>query len=344
MPEQPEAHSQDVMPQATTSEPLLEVRNLHATFHTEDGIVKAVNGVSFTLKEEMVLGLVGESGSGKTATALSLMRLLPYPGRIEQGEVYYKGRDLLKLGEDEMRDIRGQKISMAFQEASAALNPVLTVGAQIRESLLAHQDLSPREVDQRLQGLLQTMGLPGSGRILDSYPFQMSGGMAQRVLLALALAPDPTILIADEPTSNLDVTIQAEILERLKRFQREQRRSMVFITHDMGVIARMAQEVAVMYAGSVVEHADTVTLFQRPMHPYTWGLLRTLPRIDQPDRPLIPMAGQAPTLIDLPDQCPFLPRCPKATNTCRMEPRPPLTELEPGHTVACYNPIQELVG
>ena len=324
------------MPQA-----LLEVRDLHTRFRTPEGTVKAVNGASLTLREETILGLVGESGSGKTATALSILRLLPPTGSIEQGVISYKGRDLLGLDQEEMRLIRGKEIALVFQDAQAALNPVLPIGTQVLESLTAHDTLSLHEARAQARQLLQSMGLADPEQVLSRYPFQLSGGMAQRVLLALALALDPSVLIADEPTSNLDVTLQAEILDRLKRFQRDRHSAMLLITHDMGVIARMAQDVAVMYAGTIVEEADTISIFQRPLHPYTWGLFRALPRMHEPDRPLLPMQGQAPDLMDLPDQCPFLPRCPKATSTCRLNLRPPLAEVEPGHAVACYNPIQE---
>lgn len=324
------------------AEPLLEVKDLYARFETEDGVVKAVNGVNLSIEEGAILGLVGESGSGKTTTAHAILRLLAHPGRIENGQVLYRGRDVLQMEGQELRDLRGKEIGIVFQDASTALNPVISVGQQIEESLSASgEHRSTDRMWARAREVFQATGLPDPVEIRDRYPFQLSGGMAQRLMLALALAPSPSVLIADEPTSNLDVTLQAEILYRLRRFVRQEQHAVLLITHNMGVIARMADEVAVMYGGTIVEYTTTTALFNRPLHPYTWALFRTLPRMDQPDRALFFMDGQPPDLMELPEQCPFLPRCPKATNTCRLNPRPPLEETEEDHRVACYNPIDE---
>lgn len=319
---------------------VLEARDLHTHFFTPEGVVRAVNGVSFRLREGEVLGLVGESGAGKTATALSILRLVPYPGRVVSGQVLFQGRDLLSLSGEQMRRLRGREIAIVFQDPHSALNPTLTIGAQMEEALRAHARIGRREARETALALLREMGLSDGQRVLNQYPFQLSGGMAQRVMLAMALAPGPRVLIADEPTSNLDVTLQAEILQRLKRLQRERNASILLITHDMGVVAQMADRVAVMYAGTVVEEAEVVQLFRRPRHPYTWGLFQALPRLDNPGRRLVAMRGMPPNLVNLPEQCPFLPRCPKATNTCRLSPRPTLQEVSPGHRVACYNTVR----
>jgi oligopeptide/dipeptide ABC transporter ATP-binding protein len=324
----------------TVAGPLLEVKDLHTYFYTREGVVKAINGVSLSLYQGQVLALVGESGSGKSMTALSILRLVPYPGRIVQGEIWFDGRRLADLNDREMRRIRGREISIVFQDASAALNPVLTIGTQMEEILLAHSDITKSKAREVCADLLWEMGLAEPRRLMEEYPFHLSGGMAQRVMLAMALAPQPRLLIADEPTSNLDVTLQAEILQRLRRLQKEQHASILLITHDMGVVAQMADTVAVMYAGSIMETGDTPSLFRHPTHPYTWGLFRALPRVDQQARSLTPIPGLPPDLIDLPDQCPFLPRCPKATVQCRINPRPPLEEVEPTHAAACYNRIR----
>ncbi len=320
---------------------LLEVRNLHTYFKTKEGTIKAVNGVDLSLKEDSVLGVVGESGCGKTVTALSILQLVPFPGKIVEGKVLYKGTDLLTLNAEQMRKIRGKEISLIFQDAMAALNPVIPIGKQVEEIMLEHTSMGKREARNLAVDLLTQMGIPDARRILNHYPFQLSGGMAQRVMLAIGIALKPRVLIADEPTSNLDVTLQAEILHRLRQLRRDNRSTIMLITHDLGVIAQMAEEVAVMYGGTIVEYADTRTLFRRPLHPYTWGLFQALPRLDEPDRALTPIRGSPPRMVDPPDQCPFLHRCPKAVSQCRTTPRPPLVEVEPGHRIACYNPISE---
>ena len=320
---------------------LLEVRDLHVQFPTEEGVVKAVNGASLTLEEGQVLGVVGETGAGKTMTALAILRLIPFPGQVVQGEVRFDGRRLADLSEEQMQDLRGQEIAIVFQDATAALNPILTIGTQMVEAFRAHSDLSAETARNRSAEMLEEMGLPDPHHLLDRFPFQLSGGMAQRVMLAMALSLRPRLLIADEPTSNLDVTLQAEILQRLRRLQKEQGASILLITHDLGVIAQMADQVAVMYAGEVMEVASARALFRRPAHPYTWALLQALPRMDHAERSLRVIPGAPPDLVDLPDQCPFIPRCSKATVECRTSPRPPLTEVEEGHWLACYNPILE---
>jgi oligopeptide/dipeptide ABC transporter ATP-binding protein len=320
--------------------PLLEVNNLHTYFGTNEGIVKAVNGVSLSLEENSVLGVVGESGSGKTMTALSVLRLVPYPGQVVAGQIMYEGRDLLQMSDDEMRHIRGRQISLIFQDAASALNPVITIGSQVEELMLEHTAMSKREARQVTTNLLANMGIPDAKQMLRRYPFQLSGGMAQRVMMAIGVALKPRLLIADEPTSNLDVTLQAEMLQRLRILRQENGTAIMLITHDLGVIAQMAENVAVIYGGYVVEYADTPTLYRRPMHPYTWGLFQSLPRLDAVNQRLRPLSGAPPQMLDPPDQCPFLHRCAKATVECRTSPRPPLTEAEPGHQLACYNPVE----
>jgi oligopeptide/dipeptide ABC transporter ATP-binding protein len=321
------------------SNPILQVTDLHTSFHTREGVVNALNGINLSLWEGQILGLVGESGSGKTVTALSILRLVPFPGRIDRGEVIYDGKALGKASEAEMRQIRGKEISVVFQDPTSSLNPVLTIGTQMEEGLLAHFPMRREEVRRVCADLLWEMGLPDPIRLMEMYPFQISGGMAQRVMIALAMAPEPRILIADEPTSNLDVTLQAEILDRFKRLQREHNTSVLLITHDMGVVAQMADEVSVMYAGTIMEQGGTRAFFKKPQHPYSWGLFRAMPRVDQQTESLVAIPGLPPNLIDLPNQCPFLPRCQKAVVECRTQPRPPLNELAANHAVACYNPI-----
>lgn len=323
------------------SEPILQVQDLRAEFVTPDGVVKAVNGVSFALPRGKTLVLTGESGSGKSTVGLSILNLLPHPGRIVSGRVLFEGRDLLSLSAEELRQVRGNKIAMVFQDPSTGLNPVLSIGQQVEEVIATHLRASKREVRRRAIEVLEKVGLPEPQDVVKRYPFQLSGGMAQRVMIAIGIALDPEVLILDEPTSALDVTIQAAILDDLKRLQRQHGTSIILITHDLGVVAQMADEVAVMYAGYVSERADVRTLFERPRHPYTSSLLGSRPRWDreEPER-LTAIKGTPPSLIDLPEQCPFLPRCQKATSVCRVEPVPPLEQMDgPGHLAACYNPM-----
>ena len=321
------------------SDVILEVEGLRTQFAMEDGVVKAVNGVSLSLKPGTVLGVMGESGCGKTVTVLSILDLVPYPGEVIEGRVLFEGRDLLKMEPEELRKIRGSEISIVFQDAIASLNPILTVGTQIEELLTSHLSLTAQEASQLTVEALHRVGMPDAEEIATRYTFQLSGGMCQRVMLAMALALNPKVLLADEPTTGLDVTLQADILNQIRNLKTERGTGVILITHDLGVIAQMADEVAVMYAGYIVEQTDTITLFQRHFHPYTWGLMRSVPRLDTPDTALSSLQGTPPELLNLGDGCPFLPRCNKAISACRTRPMPPLVEMEPGHLVACYNPV-----
>jgi oligopeptide transport system ATP-binding protein len=319
------------------SQPLLVVKNLETQFKTQDGIVKAVNNVSFHVDRGETLGIVGESGSGKSVTSLSIMRLIPNPpGRIVGGQIIFDGDNLLDYTEEEMRHIRGNRIAMIFQDPMTSLNPVLTIGRQITESLELHMKLTPREARNRAVELLQMVGIPGAARRLDDYPHQFSGGMRQRVMIAMALSCNPELLIADEPTTALDVTIQAQILELIQRLQHELGTAVIIITHDLGVVAGMADRVIVMYAGRVVEEGPTDEIFARPRMPYTIGLLRSIPRLDEAEgRILTPIRGLPPDLINLPQICPFSPRCDYFIPGACDQQVPPLREVVPGHKAAC---------
>ena len=320
--------------------PILRIEDLSAEFLTPDGTVKAVNHVSLSLREGGTLALTGESGSGKTSVALCALNLLPHPGRITGGRILLHDRDVLSFTHEQLRQVRGRDIAMVFQDPATGLNPVLSVGQQVEEIITNHLDVPRREAKRRTVEVLAQMGLPDPEQVTTRYPFQLSGGMSQRVMIAIATALNPKVLILDEPTSALDVTVQAAILQDLRRLQQTYGTSILLITHDLGIVAQMAEDVAVMYAGSVVEYADALTLFDRPRHPYTWSLLASRPRWDREGFGRLPsIRGTPPSLIDLPDECPFLPRCPKATNVCRTEPVPPLAPLEEGHLAACYNPI-----
>ncbi len=319
------------------SQPLLVVKNLETQFKTQDGIVKAVNNVSFHVDRGETLGIVGESGSGKSVTSLSIMRLIPNPpGRIVGGQIIFDGENLLDYTEEEMRHIRGNRIAMIFQDPMTSLNPVLTIGRQITESLELHMKLSPKEARNRAIELLQMVGIPGAARRIDDYPHQFSGGMRQRVMIAMALSCNPELLIADEPTTALDVTIQAQILELIQRLQHELGTAVIIITHDLGVVAGMADRVIVMYAGRVVEEGPTEEIFARPRMPYTIGLLRSIPRLDEEEgRRLTPIRGLPPDLINLPQICPFSPRCDYFIPGACDQQVPPLREVVPGHKAAC---------
>jgi oligopeptide transport system ATP-binding protein len=319
------------------SQPLLVVKNLETQFKTQDGIVKAVNNVSFHVDRGETLGIVGESGSGKSVTSLSIMRLIPNPpGRIVGGQIIFDGDNLLDYTEEEMRHIRGNRIAMIFQDPMTSLNPVLTIGRQITESLELHMKLTPKEARNRAVELLQMVGIPGAARRLDDYPHQFSGGMRQRVMIAMALSCNPELLIADEPTTALDVTIQAQILELIQRLQHELGTAVIIITHDLGVVAGMADRVIVMYAGRVVEEGSTEEIFARPRMPYTIGLLRSIPRLDEAEgRTLTPIRGLPPDLINLPQICPFSPRCDYFIPGACDQQVPPLREVVPGHKAAC---------
>lgn len=318
-------------------EPLLEVRDLRTQFFTQDGIVKAVDGVSFHLMPGETLGLVGESGCGKSITALSIMRLIPSPpGKIVGGEIVFQGEDILKISDDDVRSIRGRKIAMIFQDPMTSLNPVLTINRQISEALELHLGMSKQQARQRTIELLKMVGIPNAEQRVDQYPHQFSGGMRQRVMIAMALSCNPSLLIADEPTTALDVTIQAQILDLIRNLQQEHNTALILITHDLGVVAGMTDRIHVMYAGHIVESGPTEELFENPKHPYTVGLLNSIPRLDAPRKEkLNPIRGLPPDLIDLPDMCPFVPRCDFAREKC-TEKNPPLFEINPVHHSACW--------
>ncbi len=317
-------------------DPVLEVRDLRTYFHTEEGVARAVDGVSFAVGRGQTLGLVGESGCGKSVSAFSIMRLVPDPpGRIEDGQILLRGRDLLALDEEEMRRVRGDDIAMIFQEPMTSLNPVLTCGFQIAEAVVLHQQVPMQEARTRAIEMLQLVGIPAPEQRIDEYPHQLSGGMRQRVMIAMALSCNPDVLIADEPTTALDVTIQAQILALLESLQESLQMAIVMITHDLGVIAETADQVAVMYAGQIVEYAETQALFTRPRHPYTRGLLRSIPRLDAEQERLDIIPGVVPDARVFPQGCRFAPRCPLADDHCRAE-APPLEEIEAGHWASCW--------
>jgi len=313
---------------------LLEIRDLTTHFFTRSGVVKAVDNLSLKLQKGRVLGLVGESGCGKTVTALSILNLVPYPGKIVSGSIFFEGQDLLRLPAEEMRRIRGARISMIFQEPMTALNPVFTVGNQIAEVLTAHLDVTPKEALDSAIGLLRSVGIPSPEKRVHEYPHQLSGGMRQRVMIAMAIACRPSLILADEPTTALDVTIQAHILELLGKIQEEMGMAMVLVTHDLGLIAERAHEVAVMYAGRIVEQTDTKELFANPLHPYTRGLIASVPRPGQVRARLRTIPGSVPRLQDLPAGCKFITRCDLKTGRCEREPE--LVEIKAGHHVRCW--------
>ncbi len=320
---------------------MLRVNNLRTHFFTPDGVVKAVEGVSFKLDEGETLGIVGESGSGKSVTALSIMGLVPSPpGKIVDGEVIYKGDDLLKYSADEIRHVRGKEIAMIFQDPMTSLNPVLKVSRQIGEALQLHLGMTSRQARARTVELLKLVGIPSAAERLDNYPHQFSGGMRQRVMIAMALSCNPQLLIADEPTTALDVTIQAQILDLIRRLKQEFNTAVIFITHDLGVVAGLCDRVVVMYAGQIMEQADTLAMYKDPRHPYTLGLLRSVPRLDEARKErLEPIPGLPPDLMNMPPGCPFFARCTFREPRNEFE-RPPLREVEPGHYLACWEDIR----
>jgi peptide/nickel transport system ATP-binding protein len=302
-------------------EPLLEVKDLKVSFRTEDGVVHAVDGVSFNLFPREVLGIVGESGSGKSVSMMSVLRLINDPNMQVQGEVIYKGRDLMKLDKDQMQEIRGGEIAMIFQDPMTSLNPVYTIGNQISEGILTHQDIDRHAARKRAIELLQQVGIPHAESRVDDFPHQFSGGMRQRAMIAMALANNPDVLIADEPTTALDVTIQAQIIELIDKLKDDFGSAVVLITHDLGVVADIADRIGVMYAGRIVEFGAKRDLFYDPQHPYTWGLLGSIPRLDRPKASrLHSIEGMPPSLISLPQGCKFRPRCPHAFEKCTEEP------------------------
>jgi oligopeptide/dipeptide ABC transporter ATP-binding protein len=316
---------------------VLEVKELRTQFFTPEGVVKAVDGVSYDVKEGETMALVGESGCGKSVSALSIMRLIPRPpGRIVGGKISFQGVDLSTLNDEEIRKIRGKEIAMIFQEPMTSLNPVLTIGRQLTETLEVHLNMNRDDGARRAAEVLKLVGIPDPDRRLTQYPHQFSGGMRQRVMIAMALSCNPKLILADEPTTALDVTIQAQILELLKDLSRRLGVAMIIITHNLGVVARYADRVNVMYAGKVIESGASVEIYHHPQHPYTLGLLHSVPRLDEPRREkLDPIEGQPPDLINLPQGCSFRPRCRFAEEKCRQEV-PPLVELGGRHWCACW--------
>ena len=318
------------------SDNLLEVRNLKTFFNTEDGVLKAVNDVSFKVKKGETVCIVGESGCGKSMTAMSIMGLVPKDnGFYDGGEILFEGKDILNSSEDNLRKIRGKDIAMIFQEPMSSLNPTFTVGFQIMEPLILHEKLSKKEAKNKAIELLKEVGIPRSDKIVDSYPHELSGGMRQRVMIAMALACNPKVLIADEPTTALDVTIQAQILDLMRNIKNEFNTSILLITHDLGVVAEMADYVVVMYAGKVVEEGPVNQIFKSPSHPYTIGLLKSKPVISKRQEELYSIPGQVPNLVNMKDLCYFSDRCDKCMNKCR-ENMPQLKIIEEGHKVACW--------
>jgi oligopeptide/dipeptide ABC transporter ATP-binding protein len=318
------------------SEPLLAVEDLKTYFRTDGGVARAVDGVSFGLSRGETLGLVGESGCGKSVTSLSVMRLIPTPpGEIESGEVRFKGRDLLGLDESDMRHVRGNDIAMVFQEPMTSLNPVFTCGYQIDEAVMLHQELDRRAARRKTVEMLNLVGIPDAEQRADEYPHQLSGGMRQRVMIGMALSCNPDILIADEPTTALDVTIQAQILELISKLQEEFGMAVLMITHDLGVIAEVADRVAVMYAGKIVESGNVSEIFGSPSHPYTQGLLASIPKLSQRKDRLSVIPGTVPDATHFPDACRFSPRCGLADSICRSV-EPELLEVGEGHASACW--------
>jgi oligopeptide/dipeptide ABC transporter ATP-binding protein len=322
-------------------EPLLEVEDLRVEFWTERGTVFAVNGISFDIAPGETLGIVGESGCGKSVTSLALLGILPRAGRVPTGRALFGGRDLVKLSDAELRAIRGREIAMIFQDPMTSLNPVLTIGRQIREALETHFGMEKDAAKRRAAELLDQVGIPSPDLRLRDYPHQFSGGMRQRAMIAIALACEPKLLIADEPTTALDVTIQAQILNLLRELVAERDTALILITHDLGVVAGMCERVNVMYAGMFMETGAAEDLFARPRHPYTLGLLQSIPRLDAVRKSALkPIPGSPRNMLQAPTACPFAPRCRYEVAESRLEV-PPLVELEPGHMVACFNPVAE---
>lgn len=322
------------------AENILQVKNLKTYFHTEAGLVKAVNDVSFDVEKGKTLGIVGESGCGKSMTSLSIMRLIEKPGKIEGGEILLDGEDIVKMSEDEMRKIRGKKIAMIFQEPMTSLNPVFTIGQQLIEALLLHENMTKKEAKERAIEMLKLVKIPLAERRFDEYPHQLSGGMRQRVMIAMALCCNPELLICDEPTTALDVTIQAQILDLINELKEKTGTSVMMITHDLGVIAEVADDVMVMYAGQVVEKASCDQIFDQPLHPYTDGLMKCIPKLDDDDtKELSVIKGMVPSFDDMPAGCTFCPRCPEAREICRCK-MPDLVDAD-GRKVRCFKYTKE---
>ena len=323
--------------------PLLSVRRLRIEFPTRRGTLVAIDDVSFDIAKGEVLGMVGESGAGKSLTGAAIIGLLEPPGRIAGGEILLHGEPIHALSAERMRRIRGRRIAMIFQDPLTSLNPLLTIGRQLTETILTHLDVTPQEARQRAVALLDEVGIPAPEQRIDHYPHQFSGGMRQRIMIAMAIALDPHVLIADEPTTALDVTVQAQIMDLLKELQAESHMGLILITHDLGVVADVADRIAVMYAGRLVEKADVRRLYADPAHPYTLGLLESIPRLDQQGQRLNAIGGLPPNLTRIPAGCPFHPRCRFATAVCRVGAPPPLVEIAPGREAACHH-VDEVVG
>jgi oligopeptide/dipeptide ABC transporter ATP-binding protein len=317
------------------AEALLRISNLKTQFFTGEGIIRAVDGVDLTIGPGETLGVVGESGSGKSVTAYSVLRLITYPGRVVEGEVLFRGENLLAKSPEEMKAIQGNKIAMIFQEPMTSLNPVFTIGRQVMEPLIYHKNQRPAEARQEAVHLLNLVGIPSAGARINEYPHQLSGGMRQRVMIAMALACRPELLIADEPTTALDVTIQAQILSLMKKLQQELGMAIMLITHNLGVVAQMVNRVVVMYAGQVVESGGVERIFDRPAHPYTAGLLGSIPKLNERRDRLQVIEGTVPSASQMPTGCRFHPRCSSAQEICKQE-LPALMETEPGHEVRCW--------
>lgn len=319
-----------------SQQPLLEVRGLKTYFYTEDGVVQAINGVDFTIHPGEVMGLVGESGSGKSVTSLSIMRLLPSSGKIVEGQVLLDGKDLVALPEEKLVKMRGDEISMIFQQPASCLNPVFRIGDQIAETIMVHQDLNKREAWQQAIEMLRKVGIPVPEKRATAFPHEISGGQAQRVMIAMALSCQPRLLIADEPTTALDVTIQAQIFDLMRQLRDETGTAILLITHDMGVIAEVCDTVAVMYAGQIVEYANVATIFEQPLHPYTEGLLAAIPTLGEMKETLAVIPGSVPNLIHLPQGCKFAPRCPYVKEEICTTNAPDLCQVAPNHSARCY--------
>jgi peptide/nickel transport system ATP-binding protein len=316
---------------------LLEVRDLRTAFRTDDGVVHAVDGVTFSIEKGKTLGIVGESGSGKSVTCLSIMGLNAKRNTISSGEALFKGQNLLTMSSRRLRDLRGNEIAMIFQDPMTSLNPVHSIGRQLVEAIMLHRDVTKKQARARALELLKAVGIPRAERRVDDYPHQFSGGMRQRVMIAMALINDPDLLIADEPTTALDVTTQAQILTLMHRLQQEFGSAIILITHDLGVVAEIADEVVVMYAAKIVEQGSVDTIFTRPHHPYTWGLLGSLPRLDADVERLVQIPGQPPSLLNPPRGCRFHPRCPYVMEVCRQQvPELRPVSNEPDHVQACF--------
>jgi oligopeptide/dipeptide ABC transporter ATP-binding protein len=321
-------------------EPIISVRDLTVRYRTREQVFYATESVSFDLNRGEILTIVGESGSGKTTAGMSVLRLLPGEAEVLSGSVHYRGRDLLSLSDNDLRPIRGRQIAMIFQDPVAGLNPVIDIGSQVAEMLTSHLPLNKKEAKRRAIEILHNVGLSDPERVAKAYPFQLSGGMCQRVMIGIATALDPEVIIADEPTSALDVTIQAQILHQLNTLRRERGTAILLITHDFGVVSQMADQVAVMYAGRIVESGPVMTMLKAPLHPYTHALLGTLPRVDGAHDHLRQIPGHPPEMIEVAERCPYIPRCSKVMNICRQEPPPMLVQPEGAtHDVACYNPV-----